>query len=117
MSPAAARGGRPPGGMNNPTQEVGSAQPPPTFSIVAPLFNEIECLDELYLLPIQKRYFKFEHFRYLGGGVGYLLLTHNDALHSKPVADVIENVERIMAADGELTERDPQSSLFAYWVA
>lgn len=35
--------------MKNSTEEVGSAQSPPTFSIVAPLFNELECLDELYL--------------------------------------------------------------------
>jgi len=69
------------------------------------------------ILPTLKRYFRYEHFRHLGGGVGYLLLTHNDALHSRPVGEIAEHVEMVMRADAALLEKDPESSLFAYWVS
>ncbi|HVL51772.1 MAG TPA: class I SAM-dependent methyltransferase [Actinomycetota bacterium] len=76
-----------------------------------------EAIHSELILPVMERYFQVEYFRNLGGGLAYLLLTHNDALHSKPVNEVAGYVDMVMQADAALTDADPATSLFAYWVA
>jgi SAM-dependent methyltransferase len=76
-----------------------------------------EAIHSELILPTMQRYFDLEHRRDLGGGIGYLLLTHNDALHAMPPHESAPHVESVMAADAELTDADPTTSLFAYVIA
>lgn len=76
-----------------------------------------EAIHSELILPTMERYFDLEHRRDLGGGVGYLLLTHNDALHGLPAEEAEPHVRAVMAADAALTEADPTTSLFAYVIA
>jgi SAM-dependent methyltransferase len=78
-----------------------------------------EAVHSELIVPTIERYFRIEHHARLGGGVGYLLLTHNKAIHGRPQTDagVDRAVESVMAADGALTDAHPESTLFSYIVA
>jgi SAM-dependent methyltransferase len=76
-----------------------------------------EAIHSELILPTMERYFDLDHRRDLGGGVGYLLLTHNDALHALPPEQAEPHVRAVMAADAALTAADPSTSLFAYVIA
>lgn len=76
-----------------------------------------EAIHSELILPVMERYFAFEHRRDLGGGIGYLLLTHNEGLHALPAAEAEPHVRAVMDADTELLAADPSSSLFVYAIA
>jgi SAM-dependent methyltransferase len=76
-----------------------------------------EAIHSELILTTMQRYFDLEHRRDLGGGIGYLLLTHNDALHAMPERDAASHIDSVIAADTELTDSDPSTSLFAYLIA
>ena len=76
-----------------------------------------EAIHSELILPTMERYFDLDHRRDLGGGVGYLLLTHNDALHALPPAQAEPHVRAVMEADAALTAAEPSTSLFAYVIA
>lgn len=76
-----------------------------------------EAVHSELILPTIERYFRLDHRRDLGGGVGYLLLTHNAALHALDPAEAEPYIRQVMAADAALLEADPSSTLFNYLVA
>ncbi len=76
-----------------------------------------EAIHSELILPTMARYFDLDHRRDLGGGVGYLLLTHNDAIHALAPQDADPHVATVMAADAALLAADPSTSLFAYVIA
>lgn len=79
-----------------------------------------EAIHSELILPTMQRYFDLEYRRDLGGGIGYLLLTHNDALHALHATDpaaAAPHVAAVMRADAELTDHDPSTSLFTYVIA
>lgn len=71
---------------------------------------------ELVLATIE-RHFDITHRALLGGAIGYLLLTHNEAIHRAPLAEVEEWLTRIMEADARFTDAEPRHSMFAYVIA
>ena len=76
-----------------------------------------EAIHSELILSTMERYFDLDHRRDLGGGVGYLLLTHNDALHALPPEQAEPHVRIVMEADALLTAAEPSTSLFAYVIA
>lgn len=76
-----------------------------------------EAIHSEMILQMVGRYFDTEHRRDLGGGVGYLLLTHNEAIHGLDERAAEPFVELIMGADAALTAESPELSLFVYHVA
>ena len=76
-----------------------------------------EAVHSELIVPTIERYFTIEHHARLGGGVGYLLLTHNDAIQSRSHDEIDGAVQAVMAADSELTDAHPETTLFSYIVA
>jgi SAM-dependent methyltransferase len=76
-----------------------------------------EAVHSELIVPTIERYFRIEHHARVGGGIAYLLLTHNDAIHARSQDDIDGAVEAVMAADGALTDAHPETTLFAYIVA
>jgi SAM-dependent methyltransferase len=76
-----------------------------------------EAVHSELIVPTIERYFRIEHHARLGGGIAYLVLTHNDAIHAGTTHEVGEAVRAVMAADGALTDAHPETTLFAYIVA
>ena len=76
-----------------------------------------EAVHSELIVPTIERYFRIEHRARLGGGIAYLLLTHNDAIQGRSQDEVDEAVQAVMAADAALTDADPETTLFAYIVA
>jgi SAM-dependent methyltransferase len=76
-----------------------------------------EAVHSELIVPTIERYFTIEHHARLGGGVGYLLLTHNDAIQSRSHDEIDDAVQAVMAADGDLTDTYPETTLFSYIVA
>jgi SAM-dependent methyltransferase len=113
-----------PGGMWEDAWRVNENLPPEARQVMAyPHLPTIMATDpteaihsELVSCSIE-RYFRIEHRRDLGGGIAYLLLTHNHHLHDLP-NDVSEPIVRtVMNADFDLLAGDPASTLFTYIVA
>ncbi|MGA1344816.1 MAG: class I SAM-dependent methyltransferase [Ilumatobacteraceae bacterium] len=71
---------------------------------------------ELVLATID-RHFDVTHRALLGGAIGYLLLTHNEAIHRAPLDEVDPWLTRIMEADGAFTDTHPEHAMFAYVIA
>ena len=71
---------------------------------------------ELVLETIE-RHFEVDRVNRLGGGIGYLLLTHNEAVHAAPLAEVEPWLDHIMTTDAEFTDANPAHTLFAYVIA
>lgn len=76
-----------------------------------------EAVHSELIVPTIERYFHVEHRRDVGGGVAYLLLTHNTTLHALSPDESAAHVRTVMAADAELTAADPNTTLFSYIVA
>ena len=77
-----------------------------------------EAIHAELILPVLKRYFDIEHFRALGGGVAYSVLTFNKAIFSRPEDEVTPVVEQVLAADAAFTDADPEANtLFGYVIA
>ena len=76
-----------------------------------------EAVHSELIVPTIQRYFRIEHHARLGGGVAYLLLTHNDAIQGRSQDDVDDAVQAVMTADAALTDAAPDTTLFAYIVA
>jgi len=68
---------------------------------------------ELVLETVQ-RHFDVDVLRHLGGAIGYILLTHNDAIHAGHPDEVEPVLHQIMTADAALCDQNPALSLFAY---
>jgi hypothetical protein len=77
-----------------------------------------EAIHAELILPVLRRYFDVEHFRALGGGVAYPVLTFNKGIFSRPQEEVAPLVRQVLAADEAWTDEDPEGrTLFAYIVA
>ena len=77
-----------------------------------------EAIHAELIMPVMKRYFDIEHFRALGGGVAYSVLTFNQAIFGRPESEVTAVVEQVLAADAAYTDADPENNtLFGYVVA
>jgi hypothetical protein len=76
-----------------------------------------EAVHSELIVPTIERYFRIEHKARLGGGVAYLLLTHNDSIQSRSQDEIDAAVQTVMAADASLTVAHPETTLFAYIVA
>jgi SAM-dependent methyltransferase len=77
-----------------------------------------EAIHAELIMPVMRRYFEVEHFRALGGGVAYPVLTFNRAIFSHPQEEVAPAVEQVLAADEAWTDADPEGrTLFGYVVA
>lgn len=71
---------------------------------------------ELVLTTIE-RHFDIVHLARLGGAIGYLLLSHNEAIHTAPPEQATRWITRILEADTEFVEAHPDHTLFAFVVA
>jgi SAM-dependent methyltransferase len=77
-----------------------------------------EAIHAELIMPVMRRYFDIEHFRALGGGVAYSVLTFNQAIFGRPESEVTAAVEQVLAADAAYTDADPEANtLFGYVVA
>jgi SAM-dependent methyltransferase len=86
----------------------------PTMLVTDPT----EAIHAELIMPVMRRYFEIEHFRALGGGVAYPVLTFNKAVFSREQDEVAPVVEQVLAADEAWTDADPEGrTLFAYVVA
>jgi len=86
----------------------------PTMLVTDPT----EAIHAELIMPVMRRYFEIEHFRALGGGVAYPVLTFNTAVFSHPAEEVGPVVEQVLAADDAWTDADPEGrTLFGYVVA
>ncbi len=74
-----------------------------------------EAIHAELIMPVLRRYFHVEHFRALGGGVAYPVLTFNQAIFTRPENEVGAAVEQVLAADADYTDADPENNtLFGY---
>ncbi|HZB50699.1 MAG TPA: methyltransferase domain-containing protein [Mycobacteriales bacterium] len=77
-----------------------------------------EAIHAELIMPVMRRYFEIEHFRALGGGVAYPVLTFNQAVFSPDADEVAPVVEQVLAADEAWTDADPEGrTLFGYVIA
>ncbi len=77
-----------------------------------------EAIHAELIMPVMRRYFEIEHFRALGGGVAYPVLTFNQAVFSHGEDEVGPVVDQVLAADEAWTDADPEGrTLFGYVVA
>ena len=79
-----------------------------------------EAIHAELILPTLRRYFEIDHFRALGGGVAYPVLTFNKAIFAKPETEpeVAAAIEQVLAADAAYTDADPEANtLFGYVIA
>lgn len=77
-----------------------------------------EAIHAELIMPVLRRYFEVEHFRALGGGVAYPVLTFNQAVFSHSADEVGPMVEQVLAADEAWTDADPEGrTLFGYVIA
>jgi SAM-dependent methyltransferase len=76
-----------------------------------------EAVHSELVLEVMARYFTPAHDRALGGGIAYLLLTHNAAILDRPPSDTGPWVAQILEHDAAYTDAAPQRSLFAYVIA
>jgi SAM-dependent methyltransferase len=77
-----------------------------------------EAIHAELIMPVMRRYFEIEHFRALGGGVAYPVLTFNQNIFSRPEAEVTAAVEQVLAADAAYTDADPEANtVFGYVIA
>jgi SAM-dependent methyltransferase len=76
-----------------------------------------EAIHAELILPTLQRYFDLEHYRPMGGAIGYLVITHNRPFFELPGEEVIGSVERLVALDEAYTQQHPEDTLFAYAVA
>ena len=73
-----------------------------------------EAIHSELVLPTIERHFDITDLRRLGGAIGYVLLTHNSAIHAGHPDDVEPVLEQIMAADATFCDAHPEHTLFAY---
>ena len=76
-----------------------------------------EAIHSELVLPVMRRYFRIEHERALGGGVAYLVLTHNAAFLDRPQSETGPWLDALLEQDAAYTDADPSRSLFAYVIA
>jgi SAM-dependent methyltransferase len=76
-----------------------------------------EAVHSELVLDVMRRYFTLEHERALGGGIAYLLLTHNPAVLDRPAAETGPWVAQILDHDAVFTDAAPDRTLFAYVIA
>jgi SAM-dependent methyltransferase len=76
-----------------------------------------EAIHSELVLDITRRYFTVEHERALGGGLAYLLLTHNAAFLDGAKEETAPWLERILTQDAAYTDAAPDRTLFAYVIA
>jgi SAM-dependent methyltransferase len=76
-----------------------------------------EAIHSELLMDVTRRYFVVDEYIPLGGGIGYLLLTHNQRLFSADPAEQAHWAEHVMCLDARHLAEHPEHSLFAYWLA
>ena len=79
-----------------------------------------EAIHAELILPTLRRYFEIDHYRALGGGVAYPVLTFNKAIfaRSETEPEVAAAIEQVLAADAAYTDADPEANtLFGYVIA
>jgi SAM-dependent methyltransferase len=76
-----------------------------------------EAVHSELVLDVMQRYFTAEHHVALGGGIAYLLLTHNPAVLDRPWAETASAVLQILDHDAAYTDAAPERTLFAYVIA
>jgi hypothetical protein len=69
------------------------------------------------VLPTLRRYFRIDYERALGGGIAYLVLTHNAAFLDAASDRAAPWVDMVLERDAALTDACPSQTLFAYIVA
>jgi SAM-dependent methyltransferase len=113
-----------PGGVWEAAHEVNEALPPLLRSPMHyPRLHEMirgdptEAIHSELVLPTLRRYFRIEHERALGGGIAYLVLTHNPAfLDASPEING-PWLDMVLTRDAALTDGGGAATLFAYVVA
>ncbi len=88
-----------------------------------PLLDEMlvgdptEAVHSELVLEVMQRYFTVQHQVALGGGIAYLLLTHNPAVLDRPWSETAPWVMQILDRDAAYTDAAPERTLFAYVIA
>lgn len=76
-----------------------------------------EAVHSELVVPTIERHFDVVHFARLGGAIGYLLLSHNDAMHESATPDRDRWVDAILDADARFVGEHPELTLFAFIIA
>jgi SAM-dependent methyltransferase len=76
-----------------------------------------EAIHSELVLPTMRRYFRVEHERALGGGIAYLVLTHNAAFLDALPDERGPWLDIVLARDAALTDGCSARTLFAYVLA
>jgi SAM-dependent methyltransferase len=85
----------------------------PTMLVTDPT----EAIHAELILPVLRRYFSFEYFRALGGGIAYPVLTFNKGVFDGTDAAKAA-IAQVLATDEAYTDADPErNTLFAYIIA
>src|SRR5262249_23398991 len=113
-----------PGGLWEAAHAVNEALPPTLRSPMHyPRLHDMlagdptEAIHSELVLPTMRRYYRIEHERALGGGIAYLVLTHNASFLDAPAEATRPWLQLVLDRDASLTDRCPARTLFAYVLA
>jgi SAM-dependent methyltransferase len=113
-----------PGGMWEAAHEVNETLPPALRSPMHyPRLHDMltgdptEAIHSELVLATMHRYFRVEHERALGGGIAYLVLTHNTPFLDAPADATAAWLQFVLERDACLADRCPAQTLFAYVLA
>jgi SAM-dependent methyltransferase len=76
-----------------------------------------EAVHSELVLPTMRRYFRIDYERALGGGIAYLVLTHNAPFLDAAPDRAAPLVDMVLERDAALTDACPSQTLFAYILA
>lgn len=76
-----------------------------------------EAVHSELVVPVMRRYFHIVEHKHMGGGLAYLVLTHNANFMKASPSEQEYWLKVIMDADAEYLEKHPESSQFDYIVA
>jgi SAM-dependent methyltransferase len=85
----------------------------PTMLAVDPT----EAIHSELVLPVTERYFEHEHLAAIGGSIGYLVLSHNEALYDAPAAERSAIVRTVLEHDEADLAAHPEDSLFTFAIS
>lgn len=76
-----------------------------------------EAINSAQILKTHDLYFSFDDYRAVGGGIAYLLLTHNTSFFQAQKRIQTAYARALTKIDAKLTDRKQLPVLFAYWVS
>jgi ubiquinone/menaquinone biosynthesis C-methylase UbiE len=81
------------------------------------VMDATEAIHSELIMKIVKRYFKLLEKHDTGGGIAYLLLTHNQKMSQLPLKKANRYIDRILQYDAKYTHLRLAPQLFSYFIA